>query len=119
MAEGSFLDFVKAVVDIRREVIAVGGDMHADAEEELLKDGSSQSDLWGINIFPGKPQEQVVEFSSLINIRPRDGNRTMEIQSDEVRNKIREIISKLIVIPVQTRIQEMGAGLPDQSLPRT
>ncbi|MDP3740836.1 MAG: DUF5674 family protein, partial [bacterium] len=87
MAEGSFLDFVKAVVDIRRGIAAFGGEMHADAETELLKDGSTQDDLWGINLFPDKPIEQMIEFTSLINIRPRADNNSMEIQSDEVRGE--------------------------------
>ncbi|MDP3741306.1 MAG: DUF5674 family protein [bacterium] len=96
MAEGSFLDFVKAVVDIKREVVAIGGEMHADAEAELLQDGSVQDDLWGINLFPDKPFEQVIEFTSLINIRPRADNKSMEIQNDEVRGKIKRIVSKLL-----------------------
>lgn len=96
MAEGSFLDFVKAVVDIRREIIAIGGELHSDAEAVLIQDGSVQTDLWGINLFPDKPREQMIEFTSLINIRPREGNKNMEIQSDEIRNKIRDIVGKLI-----------------------
>jgi hypothetical protein len=99
MAEGSFLDFVKAVVDIQKGIMAVGGELHADAEAILIQDGSAQQDLWGINIFLDKPQEQMIEFTSLINIRPREGNKSMEIQNDEVRNKIKRIIDKLIDFP--------------------
>lgn len=97
IAEGSFLDFVKAVVDIQKGLMAVGGELHADAEAVLLQHGSRQQDLWGINIFPDKPREQMIEFTSLINIRPRESNKSMEILSDEIRNKIRGIVQKLVV----------------------
>ena len=96
LASESFLDYVKAVVDTKRENIAIGGSMHADAEGVLLNDGSAQEDLWGINILPEKPREQWIEFNSLINIRPRQNNRNMEILDDGIRQKIREIVDKLI-----------------------
>ncbi|OGF20945.1 hypothetical protein A2Y83_00795 [Candidatus Falkowbacteria bacterium RBG_13_39_14] len=40
MAEESFGDFVKVVVDIDRKMMAIGGELHADGEALLLKDGS-------------------------------------------------------------------------------
>lgn len=96
MAQDGFLDFVKAVVDVEHETMAVGGQMHADAEKVLLEEGSSQANLWGINIFPHKPREQMVEYTSLINIRPRQGNRKMAVESAEVREKIQQIVWKLV-----------------------
>ena len=96
MAEETFLDMVKAVVDIKKEILAVGGELHADAETELLKLGSTQEALWGINLYPDKPKEQMIEFSSLINIRPRQDNRSMEITSEEIRNKIKAIINNIV-----------------------
>lgn len=98
MAQAGFGDMVKAVVDLGKEIMAVGGGMHADAEEVLISDGSRQEDLWGINIFPKREGQQMIEFESLINIRPRDNNRTMEIQDEAIRNKIREIVNKLIEV---------------------
>jgi len=96
MASSSFLDFVKGVADLEREIIAFGGELHADEEQALLQNGSKQENLWGFNIFPAKSQEEAIEYTSLINIRPRAGNRGLEIESDEVRNKIKQIVWKLV-----------------------
>ncbi len=49
-----FGDMVKYVVDIERGRAAVGGELHADAEELLLEDGSQQESLWGANYYPGR-----------------------------------------------------------------
>jgi len=86
-----FEDMVKYVVDVERGVAAVGGEMHADAEEALLEDGSRQADLWGANYYPGRGREECIEYTSLINIRPAQGNRSMEIQEPAVRARIREL----------------------------
>jgi len=84
---------VKIVVDIRRRILAGGGEMHADCEALLLTEGSEQDDLWGANWYPS---EQQIEFESLINIRPRLGNRSMVIQSDDIRRKVSEITQELL-----------------------
>lgn len=96
MAEESYGDMVKVVVDVGRNFMAVGGEWHADAEAELLNDGASQKDLWGINIYPQNEGEEKIVFQSLINIRPRAGNRSMVIENEEIRNKIKEILNKII-----------------------
>lgn len=95
-AQDSFGEMVKAVIDIKKEVMALGGELHADANELLIKQGSSQEDIWGINIYPDKSGEDWIEFNSLINIRPSLGNRSIEIQDSDIKKKIREIINKLI-----------------------
>jgi len=84
---------VKIVVDIRRRTLAGGGEMHADCEALLLAQGSEQDDLWGANWYP---DEQQIEYESLINIRPRLGNRSMVIQSDDIRRKVSEITQELL-----------------------
>ena len=91
-----FEDMVKYVVDVARGIAAVGGEMHADAEQLLLEDGSVQSDLWGANYYPGRGREGCVEYTSLINIRPAQGNRSMEIQDAAVRARVRELSLALI-----------------------
>lgn len=91
-----FEDMVKYVVDIEREVAAVGGGLHADAEQLLLQSGSRQADLWGANYYPGKGRGGCIEFTSLINIRPAQGNRTMEIQDPLLRERVREITFALL-----------------------
>lgn len=84
-------EMVKYVVDVRRRIAAVGGEMHADAESILLEDGSAQDDLWGANYFPGRGPVDFLEYTSLINISPRRGNRAMEIQDPALRAVVRSI----------------------------
>ena len=91
-----FEDMVKYVVDVERGLVAVGGEMHADAEQVLLEDGSRQADLWGANYYPGRGPEECVEYTALINIRPAQGNRSMEIQDPSVRERVRELTFALI-----------------------
>ena len=91
-----FEDMVKYVIDVERGVVAVGGEMHSDAEQVLLEDGSRQADLWGANYYPGRGREGCIEFTALINIRPAHGNRSMEIQDPAVRERVRRLTEALI-----------------------
>jgi hypothetical protein len=96
LVELFFDDMVKYVVDVGRGVVAVGGEMHADAEQVLLDDGARQADLWGANYYPGRGREECIEYTSLINIRPAQGNRSMEIQDPAVRERVRELTFALL-----------------------
>ncbi|MFH1427535.1 MAG: DUF5674 family protein [Patescibacteria group bacterium] len=91
-----FPEMIKFVVDVERRLIAFGGEMHADAEQVLIEDGSRQINLWGGNIYPKLEGEERFEFISLINIRPSQNNRSMEIQDQEVKEKMMAIITELI-----------------------
>ena len=84
---------VKIVVDVRRKILAGGGEMHADCETVLLDNGSEQDDLWGANWFPG---EERIAFESLINIRPRLGNRRIVIQDENIRRRVEEITREIL-----------------------
>ena len=84
---------IKIVVDIRRRVLAGGGEMHSDCESVLLDDGSQQDDLWGANWYPA---DQRIIFESLINIRPSLGNRSILIQSEELRNQVESITVEIL-----------------------
>ncbi|OGS43045.1 MAG: hypothetical protein A2539_02495 [Elusimicrobia bacterium RIFOXYD2_FULL_34_15] len=86
----------KAVVDIENEIIAVDSELHSDLEALLLENGSKQKNLWGINIHPLREKEDFVEFTSLINIRPHQNNRSMEVEDCEIKSRIMKIIDKLI-----------------------
>ncbi|MCX6049679.1 MAG: DUF5674 family protein [Chloroflexi bacterium] len=88
-----YVDMIKIVVDIRRSMLAGGSEMHYECEELLLEQSSEQDDLWGANWFPEK---QSIVFESLINIRPRLGNRSMLIQSEEIRHKVETITRQLL-----------------------
>ena len=96
IAADQFGDIVKAVVDVQRRVMAVGGDLHSDEEAALLEDGSRQGDLWGINIYPAEPGEDWIEFDSVLNIRPSHGNRSRGVEADAVRRSIRDIVAALV-----------------------
>ena len=91
-----FEDMVKYVVDVERGIVAVGGELHSDAEALLLKEGSRQEDLWGANYYPGKGEEGCLEYTALINIRPSQDNPSMEIQDAGTRAKVRSITERLL-----------------------
>lgn len=84
---------IKIVVDIRRRFLSGGGEMHADGESVLLDDGSEQDDLWGANWYPN---EQRIEFESLINIRPRMGNRNILIQDENLRKQVETVTREIL-----------------------
>ena len=95
-AEETFGNLVKAVVDVDKKLMAIDGELHADEEALLLENGSRQQDLWGINIYPEIKDEGWIEFDSLINLRPSQGNRTRGVNDPEIRGKIIEIVNGLI-----------------------
>lgn len=96
MAKAMYGNLVKAVVDVERRMMAVGGELHSDEETLLLEDGSKQENLWGINLYPDAAPEHRIEFDSLINIRPWQGNRTRGVDDPETRRAISEIVGSLI-----------------------
>ncbi len=96
IAEELYVDMVKAVVDVENSIMAVGSELHSDEEAALLDEGSNQQNLWGINIHITSPREEWVEFDSVINIRPRNDNRSRDVENIETRNKIIQIVNNLI-----------------------
>jgi len=96
MAQEQFGDFVKAVVDVEKEIMVVDSGMHADEEKLLLDQGSSQNNLWGINLYPDFNNQEWIEFDSMINLRPSFGNTTRGVESKDVRDKIISIVNKLV-----------------------
>jgi hypothetical protein len=96
LAKEFYVEMVKGVADIEKEIIALGGEWHMDANNILIEDRSNQEDLWGFNIYVDKPKEERLEFNSLINIRPRQGNKSMEIENEEIKRKILEIVNNLV-----------------------
>ena len=96
MATGRFGDMVKAVVDLRRGIMLLDADMHADQEAELLAGGSAQTDLWGINLYPELPGTDWLEFDTMINLRPCFGNRSRGVDDPDTRARIVELVQKLV-----------------------
>jgi hypothetical protein len=96
MADLMFGNMVKAVVDISKEIMIVDAELHSDEEALLIKEGSKQDNVWGINIYPDLPNDKRIEFDSMINLRPRLGNRTRGINDPEICSKILSIVNRLI-----------------------
>ena len=96
VAKDQFGDWVKAVVDIKRHIMAIGGDLHADEETVLLQDGSQQKNLWGINLWLDKSPDQWVEFNSMINVRPSQQNKSRGVENESVREEIKKVVGALV-----------------------
>lgn len=96
LADERFGDLIKGVVDVKTKIMALGGELHADEESLLLKQGSQQENLWGINLYPDQPFAQMVEFDSMINVRPRHGNKSRSVENEHTRAIILEIVKSLI-----------------------
>jgi hypothetical protein len=91
-----FSDMVKFVVDVDRKILAVGGELHADAEAALIEAGSRQASLWGGNYYPGRGEAKCIEYGSLINIRPTEDNRALLVQDPALRDRIRAVVFSLL-----------------------
>lgn len=96
LAESQFGDMVKAVIDVERRVLAIGGELHSDAEALLIDDGSVQANLWGINLYPAEPGDGWIEFDSMINVRPSRGNRSRNVDDPGLQDRIRQIVAALV-----------------------
>ncbi len=97
MAKQTFGDMVKGVADIKQGIMALGGELRADEEAILLEQGSNQADLWGFNLYPDEyGQDGWIEFDSMINIRPSQGNRSRTVEDPETQKLIRAVIDKLV-----------------------
>jgi hypothetical protein len=94
--KGKHGSLVKAVVDIERAIIVAGVAMHSDAEEQLLENGSKQNDLWGINLYLQESNDEWIEFDSMINLRPSQGNCSRGIEDPAICQKIRDIVNVLV-----------------------
>lgn len=97
MAADMFGNLVKAVVDIEKELLVVDAELHSDQEAYLLQQDSKQENLWGINIYPELNEADMIEFDSMINLRPFQGNNSRGVDDAAKRRKILEIVRKKII----------------------
>lgn len=81
--------YIKFVVDLNTKNFTIGGDRHYQGEQLLLKDGSKQEDLWGGGY---DLETKIMDYDSIINIRPRDNNPSREVLNMEIREKINKIL---------------------------
>ena len=96
LAEAQFGDMVKAVVDVERRVMAIGGELHSDEEAALIEDGSAQANLWGVNLYPAEQGDAWIEFDSMINVRPSQGNRSRNVEDPGLQDRIRQVVTALV-----------------------
>jgi hypothetical protein len=96
LARNRFGELVKGVVDLRRQILLLDADLHADQEAELLRDGADQRDLWGINLYPDLEGADWLEFDSMINLRPSFGNRSRGVDDAETRAAISRLVDELV-----------------------
>lgn len=93
-----FKEVIKFVIDIEREIIAFGGELHSDAQELLIDEGSDARNLWGGNLFFSENGEKImIEYSALINIKPAQNSFSMDIKDKKIIGKIQKIFTKIIV----------------------
>lgn len=71
--------YIKTAVDIERRVLAGGGDLHADCEKELLKDGSRQQDIWAASFMPSTGR---IIYESMVNLRPRQNRKVTTLTAN-------------------------------------
>ena len=96
LAQNAFGDMIKCVADVRRSLLALDADLHADLERLLLEEGSAQEDLWGFNIWVEEEGEDFIEFDSLINIRSWQGNPSRDVVDPQIRASIKAIVRQFI-----------------------
>ena len=96
IAQQRFGNLIKAVVDVEKEIMALGGELHANEEALLLEKGSRQENLWGINLYPKLKGADFIEFDSMINLRPSVKNMTRGIDNPKIRKEIIKIVNKLV-----------------------
>ena len=96
LAKACFGDLVKGVTDVDKGLVALDAELHSDLEAMLLAQGSEQNSLWGFNLYPELEDEDFLEFDSLINIRPAQGNRSRGVEDGHIQQKIKDLMAKWI-----------------------
>jgi hypothetical protein len=97
IAAARFGNLVKAVVDVDRQLMAIDAELHADLEALFLEEGSEQQSLWGINLYPELQGEAFIEFDSMINMRPSQGNRSRSVDDAAARKQIAGVVAQWIL----------------------
>ena len=87
---------IKAAVDVKKKIVGIDANMHADIEQALLSSGSKQENIWGINLYPEDSDEDFIEYDSMVNIRPRQNNRSRDVEDPKIREQIMEVVNRWI-----------------------
>lgn len=99
-AQEDYGTMIKGTVDIVENKVAIGGDYHMETCELLVEHGSSHQNIWGFNIRFEENQAGILEFDSLVNIKPALGNKSRSVENPEVIEKATEIIHSWIEFEV-------------------
>ncbi len=97
LAKEFYYPMIKGVVDIEKEIVAFGGEYHIDANQKLIEQDSEQKNIWGFNVYLDRPRNDWIEYISLINIRPTQGNAGMEISNPGIRDRMKKIVDTKII----------------------
>lgn len=81
--------YIKAVIDLNKKICSAGAAQHRDSYEVLLQNGSQHYDTWGGGIYV---DTKGITFTSMINIRPTEGNISNSIENSETIQKFTELI---------------------------
>ena len=97
LAREQYGDIIKAVVDVEKSIMGVGGELHVDIQSLLIEKEHSHGDMtWGINLYLDKTGDDFIEFDSMVNLKPLIGNRSRGVESEDIRKDIRAIVAKLV-----------------------
>ncbi len=88
-------DFLKGCVDVDLERVSIGGEYHIESCEAMTDTGSSFGNVWGFNI-KFTEEKNILEFESLVNIKPAFNNRSRKLENEETIKKADQIIRKYI-----------------------
>jgi len=83
LAREEYDTFIKITIDLDQELVAIGGQYHADAQNILIKEYGSKRNIWGGGYSILRKQ---FETNALINIQP-DKNPSMEIVDPQIRER--------------------------------
>jgi hypothetical protein len=81
---------------VEKQCMVIDAELHADEEQELLKQESYQANLWGINLYPKVTGNDFIEFDSMINLRPSQNNNSRGVDDPKIQQQIRSVVLKLV-----------------------
>lgn len=94
-AREAYEDYIKTVIDIDKNVLAIGGEYHIDCEEVLIRNGSKPENLYGGGY---RVSTKEVEYMAMSNYKPTLGKVTYEIMDAGVRTKLKELTEKYLAV---------------------
>ena len=94
-AREAYSDYIKTVIDIEKDILAVGGEYHIDCEEVLIEQGSKLENLYGGGY---RISTKEVEYMAMSNYKPDLNKLTYEIMDPVVRDKLYQLTKRCLEI---------------------